>query len=160
MTTRTSFSRDNVIKWKHFRLYWPLVRGIHQSTVKSPHKGQWRGALMFSLICAWINGWVNNGEVGDLRCHDAHYDVIVMWERLAEIWAWINNNNHNTVWNIFTRQCHNMNDGCPSADDITLMDMDKTRTQPRNSRTVWIFRRMYFTCTSKVEFINSCLLHN
>ena len=31
------------------------------------HKGRWRGALMFSLICVWINGWVNNGEAGDLR---------------------------------------------------------------------------------------------
>ena len=42
------------------------------------HKGQWRGALMLSLICTWINGWVNNGEAGDLRRHRAHYDVIVM----------------------------------------------------------------------------------
>ena len=44
----------------------------------SPHKGQWRRALMFSLICAWINSWVNNREAGDLRRHRAHYDVIVM----------------------------------------------------------------------------------
>ena len=44
-----------------------------------PHKGQWRRALMFSLICAWINGWVNNGEAGDLRCHCTHDDVIVIW---------------------------------------------------------------------------------
>ena len=51
---------DNVIKWKHFPLYWPFVQGIHRSRVNSPHKGQWRGALMFSLICTWINGWVNN----------------------------------------------------------------------------------------------------
>ena len=43
-----------------------------------PHKGQWRGALMFSLICAWIHGWVNNGEAVDLRRHRAHYDVTVM----------------------------------------------------------------------------------
>ena len=42
------------------------MRGIHQSPVNSPHKGQWRGALMFSLICARINGWVNNREAGDL----------------------------------------------------------------------------------------------
>ena len=61
-----------------FPRYWPFVRGIHRSPVNSPHKGQWRGALMFSLICARINGWVNNGEAGDLRCHRAHYDVIVM----------------------------------------------------------------------------------
>ena len=40
--------------------------------------GQWRGTLMFSLTCAWINGWVNNHEAGDLRRHRAHYDVIVM----------------------------------------------------------------------------------
>ena len=69
---------DDVIKWKHFPRFWPFVRGIHQSPVSSPHKGQWRGALMFSPICAWINGWVNNREAGDLRHHRAHYDVIVM----------------------------------------------------------------------------------
>ena len=44
----------------------------------SPHKGKWRGALMFSLICVSINGWVNNGVAGDLRRHRPHYDVIVM----------------------------------------------------------------------------------
>ena len=38
----------DVIKWKHFPRYWPFVRGIHWSPVNSPHKGQWRGALMFS----------------------------------------------------------------------------------------------------------------
>ena len=48
---------DDVIKWKHDRRYWPFVRGIHRSPVNSPHKSQWRGALMFSLICAWINAW-------------------------------------------------------------------------------------------------------
>ena len=71
-------SHDDVIKWKHFPRYWPFVRGIHRSAVNSPHKGQWRGALMFSLISAWINGWVNIGEAGDLRRHRAHYDVTVM----------------------------------------------------------------------------------
>ena len=42
------------------------------------HKGQWRGALMFSLICAWINAWVNNRGAGDLRRQRAHYKVTVM----------------------------------------------------------------------------------
>ena len=69
---------DDAIKWKHFPRYWPFVRGIHRSSVNSPHKGQWRGALMFSLICTRINGWVNNGEAGDLRRHGAHYDVTIM----------------------------------------------------------------------------------
>ena len=41
-------------------------------------KGQWHGALMFSLICVWINDWVNNREAGDLRRYRAHYDVIVI----------------------------------------------------------------------------------
>ena len=49
-------NHDDVIKWKHFPRIWPFVRGIHQSPVYSPYKGQWRGALMFSLICAWIKG--------------------------------------------------------------------------------------------------------
>ena len=69
---------DDVIKWKHFPCYWPFVRGIHRSPVNSPHKGQWRWALMFSLICVWINGWVNNREAGDLRRYRAHYNVTVM----------------------------------------------------------------------------------
>ena len=58
--------------------YWPFVQGIHWLPVNSPHKGQWCGALMFSLICVWMSGWVNNGEAGDMRCHRAHYDVTVM----------------------------------------------------------------------------------
>ena len=69
---------DDVIKWKHFPRNWPFVREIHRSPVNFPHKGQWRGALMFSLNYAWINDWVNNREAGDLRRQHGHYDVIVM----------------------------------------------------------------------------------
>ena len=72
------FYQNDVIKWKHFPRYWPFVRGIHRSPVNSPHKGQWRGAVMLSLICVWISGWVNNREAGDLRRYRAHYDVSVM----------------------------------------------------------------------------------
>ena len=43
-----------------------------------PPKGHWRGALMFSLICAWTNGWASNRCTGDLRRHHAHYNVTVM----------------------------------------------------------------------------------
>ena len=70
---------DDVIKLKHFPHYWPFVRGIHRSPMNSPHKGQWRGALMFSSICAWMNDWVNNRETGYFSCHRAHYDVTVMF---------------------------------------------------------------------------------
>ena len=72
------WNHDDVIKWKHFPHNWPFVRGIHRSPVNSSHKGQWRGSLIFSLICVWINDWVNNREAGDLRGYRAHCDVIVM----------------------------------------------------------------------------------
>ena len=71
-------AHDDVVKWKHFPRYMPFLWGIHRWPVISPPKGQWRGALMFSLICARTNGWVNNRDAGDLRCHRAHYDVTVM----------------------------------------------------------------------------------
>ena len=89
---------DDVIKWKHFPRYWPFVRGIHRSPVNSPHKGQWRGALMFSLICVWINGSVNNREAGDLRCYGAHYDVIVMWYKSFLLWAAEKANTNETLF--------------------------------------------------------------
>ena len=69
---------DDIIKWKHFPCYRPFMQGIQQSLMDSPHKGQWWRALMFSLTCVWINGWVNNREAGDLRCYHAHYEVSVM----------------------------------------------------------------------------------
>ena len=78
-TPMSYLSHDDVIKWKHFPRYWPFVRGIHRSPVTSPHKGQRRGTLIFSLICVWINGWVNTREAGDLRRYRAHYDVTVMY---------------------------------------------------------------------------------
>ena len=58
------YHHDDVIKWKYFPRYWPFVRGIHRSPVNSPHKGQWRGALMFFLSY--------------LRRIRAHYTVTVM----------------------------------------------------------------------------------
>ena len=89
-----------VISTRHSRLVWliqlfmmtssngnifrvtGLCAGNSPVPVNSPHKGQWRGALMFSLICVWINGWVNKREAGDLRRHRGHHDVIVMWKLL------------------------------------------------------------------------------
>ena len=75
----------DIIKWKHFPRYWSFVRGNHRSPVNSPHKGQWRGALMFSLICVSINDWVNNREAGDLRHHRVNYDVTVMKSYLYKL---------------------------------------------------------------------------
>ena len=55
-----------------------ICAGNSPVTGDSPHKGQWRWILIFSLICASINVWVNKHEAGDLRRHRTRYDVIVM----------------------------------------------------------------------------------
>ena len=75
-------SHNYVIKWKPFPRYWPFVQGIHRSPVNSHHKGQCRGALRFSFIWAWINGWVNNRY---LIPYGAHYDVTVMKHRYCNV---------------------------------------------------------------------------
>ena len=77
-STWSNSYHDDVIKRKHFSRCWPIVRGIRRWPVNSPHKGQWRGALIFCLLCVGINDWVNNRKTGDLRRHRGHYDVIVM----------------------------------------------------------------------------------
>ena len=70
-------SYDDVIKWKHFPRYWPFVRGIHRSPVNSPHKGQWRRALMFSWIGAGTNGWANHWDA--LWGHCNGYGIRIVW---------------------------------------------------------------------------------
>ena len=62
-----------------FRVIGPLCGN-------SPHKGQWRTALMFSLICAWTNGWVKNWDAGDLRRHRTQNDAIVITKYPNSIW--------------------------------------------------------------------------
>ena len=72
--------KGNKAWWRHQRETFFALLAIcaGKAPVNSPHKGQWRGALIFSLICVWINAWVNNREAGDLSCYRAHYDVTVM----------------------------------------------------------------------------------
>ena len=45
---------DDVITWKHFPRYWPLVWGIHRWPVNSPRKGQWRVSALLA-ICVWTS---------------------------------------------------------------------------------------------------------
>ena len=78
-------NHDDVINWDYFPRYWPFVRGIHRSPVVSSHKVQWREAYIFSLICAWINGWANNRDAGVLWRHHAHYVLSVMIS--INVWA-------------------------------------------------------------------------
>ena len=74
----TVIAHDDVIKWKHIPPYRPIVRIIYRLPANFPRKCQWHRALMFSFICAWINGRVSNSKVGVLRRHRAHYDPTVM----------------------------------------------------------------------------------
>ena len=69
---------DDVIKRKHFPRYWTFVRGFHRSPVKFPLQSPVTRSFDVFFICAWINGWVNNREAGDLRRNRAHYDVNIM----------------------------------------------------------------------------------
>ena len=72
----------DVIKWKPL---WPFVQGIHRSPVSSPHKGQWRGALMCYLIHAWMNGWVKRWITPVLidpliRLHISYlFNICMLW---------------------------------------------------------------------------------
>ena len=80
--------------WRHqmetFSALLALCAGNSPVAVNYPHNGQWRGALMFSLICVWINDWVNNRESGDLRRHLGHYNVNVMqsFQEIFSHWGW------------------------------------------------------------------------
>ena len=85
LKTRTSKLMMTSSNGNIFRVTGPLC-GEFTVPVSSPHKGQWRGALMFSLICVWLNGWVNNREAGNLSRNRGHYDVIVMSHKTV-VWA-------------------------------------------------------------------------
>ena len=91
-------NHDDVINWKYFPDYFPSVRGIHRSPVDSPHKVQWRGCLMFSLVCVWTNNWANSPDAGELIRNDAHLDVTVKCVGSAlEEWCSTNQTQHDRV---------------------------------------------------------------
>ena len=84
------YYHDDVIKWKHFSPYWPFVRGIHRLAVISPRQGQWRRALVLSLICALNKrlskqslGWWFETPTCSLRRHCNDIDKVCShWRRL------------------------------------------------------------------------------
>ena len=82
---------DDVIKWKHFLRYWSFARRIHRWGVDSPDKGQWRGALEFSFMCAW-KMLSSNRDAGDFWRHGAHCNLIV--GVMLIIWCYANDCPH------------------------------------------------------------------
>ena len=67
-------------RWRHqMETFFALLAlSAGNSPVTGEFPSQRPVALMFSLIDARINLWVNNREAGDLRRHRAHYNVNVM----------------------------------------------------------------------------------
>ena len=95
-----TYLEDLITWWRHQMETFSALLAIcaGNSPVNSPHKGQWRGALMFTLICARINGWVNNREAGDLRRYRPHYDVIVMKISLHAVDKHVPSSTHMSPW--------------------------------------------------------------
>ena len=81
--------------WRHqmetFSALLALCAGNSPVTREFPSQRPVTRSFIFSLICAWINGWVNNLEAGDLRRHRGHYDITVMlWPVFSTCnWRWI-----------------------------------------------------------------------
>ena len=69
---------NDVIKWKHFPHYWPFIEECTSHWWIPLTKVSDESFLIFSLMCTWINNWVNSSEAGDLRHYCAHHEVIVM----------------------------------------------------------------------------------
>ena len=126
---------SDVIEWMHFPRYWPFVQGFHRSPVNSPHKGQWRRALMFSSLCAWINDWVNNGEAGDLRRHRTPYDVTLMpYQRAVDTKRVFGPWFHHT-WQTLSYNAPNLSpwrDHSTQTDTIKLNNILSEATHPTN----------------------------
>ena len=121
--------------WRHqmetFSALLALCAGNSPVPVNSPHKGQWRGALMFSLICVWINGWVNNRGAGDLRRHRGHYDVMVMF--------------HGKCMVHFSFSCHNMANFTIYYNTFPGRGRDKEITKPSVNITTSRLKMALFT---------------
>ena len=67
----------------YFRSLWMTSSNGDIFRVIGPLRGeftgrQWRGALVFSVICACATGWLNSLNAVELRRHRAHYDITVM----------------------------------------------------------------------------------
>ena len=60
-----------------------LCAGNSLVTGEIPAKWPVTRSLDVSVICAWINGWVNDREAGDLRHHRAHYNVTLIWTQAS-----------------------------------------------------------------------------
>ena len=117
----------------------------------STYKGQWRGALMFSLICVWINGWANSRGAGDLRRHRAHYDVAVIYNWLWQRLLYTNQANAYSSVYLFKNEIliHSMIHTEKTASHVMIFDVLKSSALAGISRVVethtllaWLLEQM------------------
>ena len=90
-----------------------LCAGNSPVTGEFPDEGQWCQFFMFSLICAWTNGWVNNRDASDLRRHSAHYVTVMLYHikqsysmrAMRTLWSATSSSPHDGVikWKHFSR---------------------------------------------------------
>ena len=82
------------IKWKHFPRYMALCAGNSPVTGEFPAQRPVTRSFDVSLICVWMDCWLNNREADDLRGHCTHYDVTVMATEqqlshsMGNTWLW------------------------------------------------------------------------
>ena len=82
--SKPSFIIVRIGSWRRhqmetFSALLAICAGKSPATSEFPAQRPLTQSCYVFLICAWINGWVNNREAGDLRRHRTHYDVTVMW---------------------------------------------------------------------------------
>ena len=96
---------------------------------------------MFSLICVWINGWVNDRVAGDLRRQQAHYDVIVMrWNIhifvISNIHTWIDHVASSDYHLKHISRCHIMpHMPCNVSDHLSVICVIKVYISPTKATT-------------------------
>ena len=95
---------------------------------------------MFSSICAWTNGWVNNQNAGDLRRHHAHYDVTLIWPSLHVI---LNRFIFSTNWGRVTHIC---------VSNVTIIDSDNGLAPGRGQAIIWTDARILLIRTWGTNF--------
>ena len=127
------------------------MQGIHRWPVNSPHNGQWRRALMFPLICAWINNSVNNRGAGDLRCHRTHYDIILMLAQHAlynSLGLWTHKTHKAHEWVLWVPViCHNSI--VMAMLGLNYFTDDTKLIFSLFNHTMYIYNRNYFTNTTQ-----------
>ena len=73
---------DDVSKWKHFPCCWAINRSEVDPLIKASDAELW--CFVWSAHGQTVEQTIEMPVIWELRCHDAHYDVNVMFKGL---WA-------------------------------------------------------------------------